>query len=419
MNFFIREKIARNLWRGRAKIASCRLYSLISKFSGTLIRLKSIKVPNLVALRRDCENEQIARVADQCSYRAVAPSFSGHPTAAASFGIYNSINAYRLRGVITNPYSPVFSASQRLIFPDNVLGQAGRIQTDAAGIYKEDSRIFRINQFSQRLRRGVHIGGAGAFNWFHFLLECLPKLLFIQKLPTQYQDYPLLLPIEAADIANFRQALDVLAKGREAFFLSKSERVLVDDLIVFDEISSAPYNMTEGSWPVLADYQQHDRVVLEWISTLREALLPESSVPLGSQRLFMVRPGDRRGYNQAELIEIASRYGFEPVSPELLSLPEQAALFSRATMIVGASGAAWVGMIFAQQRIAGLSWLPSVYRQFCSYSTLASLLGHRLQFIECLPDYELLSTGDAYNANYTVPPHVFEKSLQEMIDQCP
>jgi hypothetical protein len=98
-----------------------------------------------------------------------------------------------------------------------------------------------------------------------------------------------------------------------------------------------------------------------------------------------------------------------------MSLREQAALFREATVIVGASGAAWTGMIFSEQPIIGLSWLPAEYKEFCSYSSLANLLGHHLKFIECVPDRMLMSTSDAYSESYTIDPQLFEKSLRSLI----
>jgi hypothetical protein len=132
------------------------------------------------------------------------------------------------------------------------------------------------------------------------------------------------------------------------------------------------------------------------------------------RRIFLKRPGERRNYNQDELIEIARRYGFEPVTPELLSLQDQATTFAEASAVIGPSGAAWVGMIFREQPLLGLSWLPLPYEYFCSYSALANLIGHRLEFIVTRTQQVLRSTGEAYMAEYQVCPVEFENALKNM-----
>lgn len=381
-------------------------------------KVRSLQKDEIIALRRGCSSYFLTEVAETSRYKVVSPNFSDHPSLAIE-GTYESINAYRLRRVITSAYSPVFSIPRKLIYPDYVVEASNGIQTDTAEIDFKAAGLVRSSNCKYRLNRGIHMGGAGASNWFHYFLEILPKLLLLERLPFQFQEYPLILPVEGETIPNYRFALSILAKDREVLFLRRNELAMVGDLIVFNEISSAPYNMDEGSWPVISDYRQHDALVLKMIAKFKDELTTKTSNFKKSSRLFLVRPEGRRDYNQKELITISNKYGFEPVSPELYSLEEQAALFRSASCVIGASGAAWVGMIFADQQIFGLSWLPSVYREFCSYSSLASLLGHQLNFVECIPDKPLLSTTDAYYGSYTVPPMLFENSLRELINQMP
>jgi hypothetical protein len=135
------------------------------------------------------------------------------------------------------------------------------------------------------------------------------------------------------------------------------------------------------------------------------------------KRIFLARGGTRREYNQKELLDISVRYGFEEVHMQDLTLREQAELFQSSSMIIGPSGAAWVGMVFRGQPTSGLSWLPRVYDEFCSYSTLANLLGHQLSFIDATPDKELRSTGEAYGASYRVCPVEFESALRQLVNR--
>jgi capsular polysaccharide biosynthesis protein len=104
-----------------------------------------------------------------------------------------------------------------------------------------------------------------------------------------------------------------------------------------------------------------------------QVLKQETGTPAERLRIFLTRPDVRRSYNQVELLKIAVRYGFEPYSPESASLADQAQTFADADMVVGASGAAWVGMVFRQEKAKFLSWLPSNFNEFCGYSSLAAI----------------------------------------------
>src|SRR5262249_8947792 len=56
----------------------------------------------------------------------------------------------------------------------------------------------------------------------------------------------------------------------------------------------------------------------------------------------------RQMTNEAEIAEALVARGFIEVAPERLSLDEQVALYSRARMVVGATGAAMANLIFCQ-----------------------------------------------------------------------
>lgn len=116
-------------------------------------------------------------------------------------------------------------------------------------------------------------------------------------------------------------------------------------------------------------------------------------------------------------MEIASRYGFEAVSPENLSLCDQARLFSDAEVIIGPSGAAWVGLLFAKKGTRALSWLPPEYAQFCSYSTLAHMFGVGMTFIPYTSNRPIRSSDDAYLTEYTVNPDLFQQALDRISSQ--
>jgi hypothetical protein len=235
---------------------------------------------------------------------------------------------------------------------------------------------------------GILIGGAGAYNWYHFIVECLPKAFLTQRLPAEFDDLPLLVPEECRRFQSFAAALALFSGERELRYLSMSEHLLCNRLLVLDEVSFGPFNLAKDEWPRVEDYSQHEDVLMAFVSELRAGFAGPSP-PNTGRRLFLQRPGQRRNYNQEELLTIAARYGFEPVSPETMTLEQQARMFAGASAVVGPSGAAWVGMIFRDHQMAGLSWLPSVYQEFCGYSALARLLGHELYFIEAHVGSEL------------------------------
>lgn len=352
--------------------------------------------------------------------RGPSPSVVARPTpvkgsALRVEGRFGELRARQIHGARVSPYSSSVVQGDRLLVPDVILANRRRHSTDGANLFwlGQEYCVGRTGQ-QDHLPAALLIGGAGAFNWYHFLVECLPKVALAQSLPAPMKDWPLLVPAEYSRIPGFQAALAVFSDGRAILPVPRGKVVQVDRLVVFDEVSYGPFNMYQGDWPVISDYAQHDEFLREYLTRLRTGLLGGQPCPPPTRRIFLVRPTVRRNYNQDALVAIARRYGFEPCSPETLPLSEQARLFASAAMIVGASGAAWVGMAFCEKPARMLSWLPKEYGEFCSYSTLAQLLGHRLEFLTAHPDRPLKNTADAYEHSYKLDEDDFENALKYM-----
>lgn len=172
------------------------------------------------------------------------------------------------------------------------------------------------------------------------------------------ETWPLLVPDECLRSSSFGAALKLFSRDRPIHTVARGTIVRVERLVVLDDISHGPFNLQKGHWPQTSDYSQHDACLRDYLNQLRSSLLLGSPIQHPARRIFLVRPGVRRTYNQDEIVTIARRYGFEPHAPEILPLADQARLFSGAEMVLGASGAAWVGMSFCQKPARFLSWLP-------------------------------------------------------------
>lgn len=330
-------------------------------------------------------------------------------------GHFPALYAHLLQDVTVSPYASGVVTRDRLLLPEPLLRDRDRIRTDGGGLFRLDRRhcIGRITQ-PARIPHALLIGGAGAFNWYHFLIETLPKAYLAQHLPPGMETWPLLVPDECLRYPSFRKALAVFARDRPIHPVARGTTIQVERLVYFDDISHGPFNLHKGHWPQISDYSQHDECVRDYLYQLRVGLLQDSPIQPPTRRIFLVRPGTRRNYNQDALVVIARRHGFEPHAPETLPLTDQARLLAEAEMVVGASGAAWVGMSFCQKPARFLSWLPREYWEFCSYSTLARLLGHQMEFLDLTPDHPILTSDMAYLHSYRVDPDAFEAALQNM-----
>lgn len=412
--FFIGKKIRRFLFLWACDGPMALLGQALLK----LLNWQPVHLGNLNAITRES-----LTVAAAGASSVLAPNFYENSSLVRS-DIFPAIQAHELRGVgtkiIASPYSPAVLCGDQLYLPHHLLTEYQRVQTANGGIFRlEKSFIVGVIRATIEIEEGILIGGAGAFNWYHFVVEILPKLFLVQKLPPRYKDIPLILPEECKNITSFAIALKLFSEHRKIHFIRHGQSVGLKKLVVLDEVSIGPFNLAAGEWPSISDYAQHDLVMHSFFKSVRSKLFGSApsrdNVNTTGRRLFLTRPGIRRKYNQDALLEIAERYGFERFSPEEFTLHEQAKIFADAAILIGPSGAAWVGMMFSERSLKGLSWLPLVYAEFCSYSTMAHTLGHKLEFIEAKTDRILKSTGEAYGATQQVCPIEFETALNRIL----
>lgn len=327
------------------------------------------------------------------------------------------IKAYIFNDAIVNAYTSAILQVDKLFVSKRFLENRQRYVISFSNWIRHGRKyLVAKSGNSVRVKNGIFIGGAGASNWYHFICECLPKVVLIKSLPPEFCGFPLLVPEECRVIPSFGAALDLFSCGHPVYYMTGDMHYHVENLVVIDELNVGPFNLSKGSWPSIYDYTYHYDSMQLYINQLRSFLnITRDPVP-NQRRIYIMRKKGIRDYNQEELIEISREYGFEPILLESLSLYEQAQTFSQASHVVGPSGSAWVGMIFRINALNGLSWLPPLYDEFCCYSGLAAMLGHNIQFIEARINKKLKSTMDAHSAKYDVCPILFEKVLKEICE---
>jgi hypothetical protein len=236
--------------------------------------------------------------------------------------------------------------------------------------------LFHItDEQSVRLDRAVYVGGAFSENWYHWLLEILPRIWLSNSLPDDLSEIPLLVPERALKISTQLETLERLVPHRDLRSLGVWTSTEVGRMVWVDGLFDMVHvpSPTTGSVP--------SKFHLRGMRAFRSALMsgPHASdrehSPAPPRRVFLDREGFARTYNRDQVLEVAVRHGFTPVNTGLLTLDEQIALFSNAEAVVGPSGAAWANLLFARAQLIALYWLPEHLAGSRLWSSLAAVSG--------------------------------------------
>jgi Glycosyltransferase 61 len=184
----------------------------------------------------------------------------------------------------------------------------------------------RCRLLKYRHGRALLLGGGVSGNYYHWLMDAVPRWKILQA--AKYSEYDfVLLPGPSAPFED--EILDLLGVPKakrlrcSRNFVHQFERLVVP-VMPFPE------------WEVAA-----------WACDWVRSLFPSGNK--GPERIYISRRNAtrRRLINEAELEARLQVMGFMSIQPERLSVAEQASFFNSAKCVVAAHGAGLVNMVFA------------------------------------------------------------------------
>jgi hypothetical protein len=227
--------------------------------------------------------------------------------------------------------------------------------------YLLNRRRFRIPKF----RRGTALllGAANSDNYYHWLLDSLPRWKMLQAAGHLDYDYVLLHSRPAKFQDELLDRLKVPPAKRlrcSKNFIHQFERFVVPAM---------PFPLEK---------------VPTWVCTWLRSLFPENNS--GPEKIFLSRrgAGGRQIVNEPELQTALEARGFVSIEPGKLSVAEQAKLLGSAKLVVAPHGAALTNLVFAPPGALLLELFHPQHKNRC-YVNLATACGHRYASLDGRP----------------------------------
>jgi hypothetical protein len=243
-------------------------------------------------------------------------------------------------------------------------------------------------------QRIIIIGGSD--NWYHFVLDYLPRLLAVAEIGLPELGWKVGLTKGSLDL--FTPVIDILGLSPESVVWLAPE--------------------TAHFFPraiCISNFNLEARPHPHGMALLRRFFQPklEARAP-GPERIYVSRAGihRRRLSNEVALLDGLAARGFSVISPETLGLEEQIRLFQDARVVVGVHGSALTNIVWCRD-LAGLLELAS-YPSGISwrntdphFSVLSRLLGAKYQRLRAGAE-ETVTPGDHMSDFSLVPAAVFD-----------
>lgn len=249
------------------------------------------------------------------------------------------------------------------------------------------------------LARGIAITGGSETNYYHWMIEVLSQLQYVNELPEEYLNYPLLISNCSQKIHSIRDFLNYFNIKHPIVYLHTAQSYLVDELLLISCPNNLVPNLRNNAWSSVENSFVRD----ESLNYLRQLAIDRSkydskiNYPL---RVFLARKGFLRSYNQKEVYEVLYHYGFKEVYFEELSFSEQVNIMQKAEMIVGPTGASWTNLIFARKGARALCWMAEEAGELSCFSNLAKFVGIQMRYMTYRANTD--NTREIYYRSYSI-----------------
>jgi len=271
---------------------------------------------------------------------------------------------------------------------NKILGPAHYRNVEGIFATFRNKSLIHVGRNLQTINKGIVIPGQ-TYNWWHWLIEVLPKAFLATKSEEEWADWPLILRSVGREVnPNVQQTVDIVLKDNTVEWAPPDSFFRVQNAIFWDGTVTL-------SREQLAPYRK----------LLRQKALTFSSRTAG-KRIFLKR-AERLGrkFNQSELSSIAQEFGFEILDPEAISLSELWSQLANATVVVGAQGAGWANTIVCPEGSIGLQWAGG------------SLRGGRFQKLAdlCKMDRRTMVGEGYFNGDYSVNSADFSSQVERAV----
>ena len=251
----------------------------------------------------------------------------------------------------------------------NVAGQA--LEVKGTALAMDRAVVYRGYDRRERLSCAVHIAGRCASNYFHWMIEYLPRILTAIEAGA---DARAKLLVPAKMTPSMRRALDIVNAGRFPIHeFASSDLLEVDRLFVPSMHTCVVDGRALPLSRIGALSPRHLRFVRERILRRVQEYDRGPDLP---RKVLLVRGRRMRSLDTEEEIRSALiEIGFVAIDPMQLQFEDQVRLFRDAEVVVTASGAALTNLLFCQNNPDIIALIGAHIADFNLYSNLLQIAG--------------------------------------------
>jgi len=204
---------------------------------------------------------------------------------------------------------------------------------------------------SKSLESGIIISGRFPSNYYHWVINILPKVFLVEREGTVPSSVPVLVSASVEGTPAEEALRLVLGGRREVVFIPDEPHCVLDAYVVETAVPEIAQlsGRKEFNWDSLGGFNfSFMRFYRQFfLEALGEASPGE--IECSPRRLYLSRSNSVRPFNERDVYTKLEKHGFVSLKIEDHTFLEQVRIFSRAEIIVSTTGAQWTGTIFSSE----------------------------------------------------------------------
>jgi len=298
-------------------------------------------------------------------------------------GIY----LYIFRDVVLNSHSSNFLlTNENVLIVERVVSAPLEYSNYSTGIVKlhnNECALIKLNKKIFYMDNILFMGGNGSFNYYHWLIEIAPKLLYLSnEILFKHKVDFIVCDSKVKEVASFGEILNILLKLKginiPVVYVNNDKNIKANTVLYINNFNNIVFNSKEKLSSV-----KYSHFHVESLKKMREVFIGFcKNKDRKYSKIFLSRKNDQvRSYNQDEILNYFIKQDFLPIYLEDYTFEEQINIFHHADFIVGPSGAAWSNLLFCKEGSRAISWLPEQLSEFSVFSSLAHIFKCDLKFV--------------------------------------
>lgn len=284
-----------------------------------------------------------------------------------------ALNLYFARNAIVNSFSSAIIINNIIYYQS--INENERFNE---GFIKYHSKKRAVVDLSliQEISEGFFLSGNGSFNWYHWIIEILPKMLYFPSNKTA----TVLVDISCQKIPSMHESLLYFLDKLpiKIFYLDSAKSYRVKKLFFLNEINKLMFNELDPAKKGFPLFYYRKNA----LQRLRKVFTKKSvqDAPHGQKIYLCRKQSHRNAKNEKQLEQVLTSKGFSTIDLSSMKFNEQIKVFATARVIVGITGAAWTNILFCQPGTELLILMPSNFKEYKFYSEMAEMLGLTLNY---------------------------------------